>query len=108
MKQRMVDNQKSNNTSVPMDGIIPEWTMKGFVQKVTENKAMKLDYVTFKITRSKTAYTSFTVSVPHSLGVLCEVGDAVEIDGTIRTWWDDKAGKVFIELIAENVEAWVN
>lgn len=89
----------------PTVGFMPEWDMCGYVQKVTENRKMKLDYVQFNIAREGSKYYAvISISVPHDLDVLLEPGDPVHITGTTRTWSKDSG--FVVELVAEHIDKW--
>lgn len=106
MRTRSESNGGGNDwCPYPTVGFMPEWDMCGYVQKVTENKKMKLDYVRFHIAEKNSKYYSIiSVSIPHDLDVLLEPGDAVHLTGTIRTWSKENGSS--IELVAEHVDRW--
>lgn len=109
MRQR---NNSSNGYSnwqpkYPTDGGLPMWHMAGYVQSVTENEKGEVDYVRFNIKQDpyRDFYVIFSVTIPWELDMAVDPGDAVEIDGTIRTWNKENGAKT-IELIATHVEEW--
>ena len=98
-------------------GTLPRWVFCGYVQAVHTGKSKQFpcDYVRFQVKPNGThkdaeAYAVvFAVTVPHSLGVELEVGDAIIMEGTVNSWFKDDSlyGKWYrLELVADKVREW--
>lgn len=107
MKTRGSKSKKEYGLACDTVGSLPYWEMKGYVQDVSENTKFKVDYIKFCIKEDpeQEFYEVFSISLPHDLDVLLEVGDAVIMRGTIRTWKTDEGGRK-IELVATECKNW--
>lgn len=76
----------------------------GFVQDVKTNDKLHCDYIRFNIQcKQKPEYFDIvSVTLPHSVGVVAEIGDAVIMRGYVRAW--NRGGNITLELVAERAE----
>ena len=85
------------------------FSLEGTVQNVRTYEKIKADYVEFSIKQPswkdsrKHWEDNITIIVPFSLNIALEKGNRVVIDGTIHAHWDEKVGRNFIDLIAEDI-----
>ena len=83
---------------------IVEFTLNGYVQKISEGEGR--DFVQFTIDNPYVAgnYNSITVEVSWEGFPQLELGDHVEIFGMIRSWWNEDINRVTYSLHAEQVK----
>lgn len=100
MRQREQTQTSESNLSTAG---IARFQIAGYVQEVKRNEKMKCDYVRFYITSKVKPeyYDIIAVNVPDAVGVCCENGDCIVINGFIRSW--NRNGAFSLEMVAERV-----
>lgn len=85
MRARTENTANTNNTQYPKTGET-EFYVAGYVQAVYADNKNKCDYVKFEIMQDGLKYTTLLeVQIPHSLNLVVEPGDHLEMQGIMRT-----------------------
>lgn len=108
MRKRTETKQKgSSKPKYPTRGCA--WfTIDGYVQKVKTYEKGKCDYITFKVDNTdkySEIYQDISVKIPWSLDIQVDEGDKIFVEGFIRSYWLEDAGRCLLECVAENIES---
>lgn len=109
MRKRTDSRSKGTSTKPKYPTRGCAWfTIDGYVQKVKAYEKGKCDYITFKVDNSDAyseIYQDISVKIPWSLDIQLEEGDKIFVEGFIRSYWLEDAGRCLLECVAENIEA---
>lgn len=85
MRARNENTANTNNTQYPKTGET-EFYVAGYVQRTYTDNKNRCDYANFDIMQDGLKYTTLIeVQIPHSLNIVVEPGDHLEIQGIMRT-----------------------